>query len=106
MGGGCVRRLLEPSALDARSTTTRQPNPTADPTKLTKAKRMQKIEPLYDRYVAWVCCCGGGVDVGWGKGGVQEVMGGWLTCLVPIPKHKTKHSFNPPNSWRLSRRKG
>lgn len=36
---------------------------TADPTKLTKAKRMQKIEPLYDR-------------------------------------------FNPPNSWRLSRRKG
>lgn len=35
----------------------------ADPHKLTKAKRMQKIEPLYDR-------------------------------------------FNPPNSWRLSKRKG
>jgi len=35
----------------------------ADPTKMTKAKRMQKIEPLFDR-------------------------------------------FNPPNSWRLSKRKG
>jgi ATP-dependent RNA helicase DHX8/PRP22 len=34
-----------------------------DPTKMTKAKRMQKIEPLYDR-------------------------------------------FNPPNSWRLSKRRG
>ena len=34
-----------------------------DPTKMTKAKRMQKIEPLYDR-------------------------------------------FNPPDSWRLSKRKG
>ena len=35
----------------------------ADPSKMTKAKRMQKIEPLYDR-------------------------------------------FNPPDSWRLSKRKG
>mmetsp|Transcript_10719 Transcript_10719/g.18848 ORF Transcript_10719/g.18848 Transcript_10719/m.18848 type:complete len:134 (+) Transcript_10719:1-402(+) len=35
----------------------------ADPTRMTKAKRMMKIEPLYDR-------------------------------------------FNPPNMWRLSRRKG
>lgn len=36
---------------------------TADPTRMTKAKRMMKIEPLYDR-------------------------------------------FNPPNSWRLSKRRG
>lgn len=35
----------------------------ADPNKMTRQKRMQKIEPLYDR-------------------------------------------FNPPNSWRLSKRKG
>ena len=47
----------------------------ADPHKLTKAKRMQKIEPLYDRCVG---CCGWWW-CGWGGtwGGV-----GWVNSYV------------------------